>query len=85
MSYNWGGLTWYTSGPGCLLKLVVRQTLEAEEVLAEISLESVVAPSAAVVEDALTMGRGAAGVPGIETELSVFRGCGRRQAMRPWR
>ena len=77
------GLTWHTSGPGCRLKLVVRQTLEAEEVLAEVSLESVVAPSAAVVEDALTMGWRAAGVPGIDAELSVFRGCGRGQAMRP--
>ena len=76
-------LTLNTFGPGCLLKLVVRQTLKAEKVLAEVSLEPVVATRAAVVEDGLAMGRGAACIPGIEAELSVARRCGRRQTVRP--
>lgn len=58
-------LTLHTFGPGCLLKLVVRQTLEAEEVRAEVCLEPVVSPRAAVVDDGLAVGRGAAGVPGV--------------------
>ena len=77
-------LTLNTFGPGCLLKLVVGQTLEAEEVLAEVSLEPVVPPRAAVVDDGLAVGRGAAGVHGVQAELSVARRSGRRQAVRPW-
>ena len=76
-------LTLNTFGPSCLLKLVVRQTLEAEKVLAEVSLKPVVATCAAVVEDGLAMVRGAAGIPGIEAELSVARRRGGRQTVRP--